>query len=285
VKQPGNNELERIRQVKRARRPVPRAFTAHALGLAALVLASLAFNPGAAHARGGEAKENAGIYNRANEYFAAKDYRNALKLYRELVERGVENASLYFNLGNTYFKAGDLGYAVLYYEKSLALAPFDRDIRANLGYARRSLKERVRPLYNERLYAFFRSFSALLKPGAIAYIELFFFLLSVGVANLAFFMPYARSKLKRPLYTCLALFALSAFSLLWYAGYEKNHPRGIVVEKQVLVLGAPIAESEALFTLYEGTEMRVREARGDWARVSVADGREGWVLAQNIRFI
>jgi tetratricopeptide (TPR) repeat protein len=282
VRRSDNNAFEKTRREKGVFPPAPRR-----LALTAFLLAfsASAFNPLFAHARESEGKQNAGIYNKANEYFAAKDYRNALRLYRELVERGVENASLYYNLGNTYFKAGSLGYAILYYEKSLALAPFDRDIRANLGHARRSLKERVRPLYNERLYAFFRFFSSLMKPGAVAYIELFLFLLTVGVANLAIFMPYARSKLKRPLYTCLALFALSALSLLWYAGYEKNHPRGIVVEKQVYVLSAPIAESETLFTLYEGTEMRVREARGDWARVSVADGREGWTLAQNIQFI
>lgn len=281
------SEKNRRREGARSRGnpPAPGALPARACALALLVIALLAFVPRAADARGGEGKPNAEIYNKANEYFAAKDYRNALRLYRELVERGVENAALYYNLGNTYFKTGNPGYAVLYYEKSLELAPFDRDVRANLGNARSSLKERVRPLYNERVYAFFRAFSSLMRPGAVAYVEIFFFLLAIGVANLAIFMPYARARLKRSLYTCLALFALSALGLLWYAGHEKNHPRGIVVEKQVQVLSAPIAESETLFTLYEGTEMRVREARGEWARVTLADGREGWILAQKLQFI
>jgi tetratricopeptide (TPR) repeat protein len=282
VKRSGNDSFEQSRRQEGA---PPHAPLALALAILVLAASAQAFNPRAADARGGEGKQNAAIYNKANEYFGAKDYRNALRLYRELVERGVENAALYYNLGNAYFKTGNTGYAVLYYEKSLALAPFDRDARANLVNARSTLKERVRPLYNEQLYAFFRAFSSLMKPGAVAYIEIFFFLLAVGVANLAIFMPYARARLKRSLYACLALFALSALSLLWYAGYEKNHPRSIVVKKQVQVLSAPIAESETLFTLYEGTEMRVREARGEWTRVSVADGREGWILAQNLQFI
>ena len=281
-----NDAAEKSLRRKKARGgALPPAPLAFALGALVLALFVPALSPRAADARGGEGKRNAEIYNKANEHFAAKDYRNALRLYRELVERGVENAALYYNLGNTYFKTGNAGYAVLYYEKSLELAPFDRDVRANLGNARSSLKERVRPLYNERVYAFFRSFTSLMKPGAVAYLEIFFFLLAVGVANLAILMPYARARLKRSLYTCLALFALSALGLLWYAGYEKNHPRGIVVEKQVQVLSAPIAESETLFTLYEGTEMRVREERGEWARVTVADGREGWILAQKLQFI
>jgi tetratricopeptide (TPR) repeat protein len=256
-----------------------------AVFLAAWALALALLNPCPARARGDEEKENAGIFNDANERFASKDYESALKLYEELIERGVKNPSLYYNLGNAHFKKGSLGYAILYYEKSLSLAPFDRDARSNLEYARRSVKERVRPLYNERLHAFAVALSSLTGAGTLAYTELFFFALSIGVANLAIFMPYARARLKRLLAASLVLFALSALALLWHAGYDKTHPRGIVVEKQVQVLSAPIAESEALFSLPEGTAMRVRETRGEWARVKVADGREGWLPVRHARFI
>jgi uncharacterized protein YgiM (DUF1202 family) len=78
---------------------------------------------------------------------------------------------------------------------------------------------------------------------------------------------------------------VSAGILLWDQGFEKNHPRGIIVERETQVLSAPIAESETLFTLYEGSETRLREARGNWVRILLADGREGWTLTQNILFI
>ena len=118
--------------------------------------------------------EDARIYNKANEYYSLKDYSGALELYTELIERGVKNPYLFYNLGNTYFKLGQLGYAILYYEKAISLKPFDRDARENLEYARRSLKERIIPLYSERLFNFLRVSYSFIKPGLLALLELFF---------------------------------------------------------------------------------------------------------------
>ena len=250
---------------------------------AVVLLLSLAF--AAQAARCDIAADNAAIYNKAAGAYASKDYRTALKLYQDLIERGVKNAELFYNLGNTYYKAGKLGYAILYFERALALQPFDRDIRKNLEYTRRSLKERIRPLYNERVFAFFRDLASYVKPGVAAYAELFFFTLAIAVLNIHVFFPFTRVKTKKYLYACAALLVVSAGILLWYQSFEKNHPRGIIVERETRVLSAPIAESETLFTLYEGSETRLREARGNWVRILLADGREGWTLAQNILFI
>ena len=101
-------------------------------------------------------REAADIYNKANQYYASNDFQSALSNYLVLIERGVKNPHLYYNLGNTYFKLGELGYAILYYEKALALRSSDRETRENLEYAKRSLKERVLPLYSESFFEFLR---------------------------------------------------------------------------------------------------------------------------------
>ena len=43
---------------------------------------------------------------------------------------------IYYNLGNSYYKADDIARAILNYERALLLEPGNADIRANLEIAR-----------------------------------------------------------------------------------------------------------------------------------------------------
>src|SRR5207249_798462 len=65
-----------------------------------------------------------------------KLFQLAAEHYEELRRRGVHNAALYQNQGNALLLAGDLPEAVLAYRRGLRLNPNDRQMRANLAYAR-----------------------------------------------------------------------------------------------------------------------------------------------------
>ena len=75
-------------------------------------------------------------FTAANKSYQDKDFAAAIEMYQSIENKGLESASLYFNLGNAYFKNGDLGHAVLYYMRAQRLAPGDDDIRHNLEFAR-----------------------------------------------------------------------------------------------------------------------------------------------------
>lgn len=225
------------------------------------------------------------IYNNANVYYSSRDFQSALDLYLELIERGIRNQHLYYNLGNTYFKLGEIGYAVLYYEKALSLKPFDRDIRENLEYAKRSIKERILPLYIESFSRYPRIVYSYIKAKNIVYIETFFFTFLIAISLLYLFSPYKRNTLKKYLILSVLLFLIFAATAFSYRYYEKQHPKGIVVEKEIEVLSAPIAESDVLFVIHEGTKTKLLETRGEWLRITLADGREGWIFRQSIVFI
>jgi tetratricopeptide (TPR) repeat protein len=229
--------------------------------------------------------EDAVILNRGNEFYAAKGYQSALENYLELIERGIMHPYLYYNLGNTYYKLEEIGYAVLYLEKALALKPFDRDTRENLEYVRRSLRERVIPLYNESFFRFLRNVVTYIEPRSLAYFELVVFsILVLSFCGFIFF-PLLREKLKKYMVACAMVFVISTVATFSYHSYDKKHPHGIVVEKQIEVMSAPIAESEVLFTIYEGTKTKLLEARDNWIRITLTDGREGWIFKQSLVFI
>src|SRR5207248_7338026 len=75
-------------------------------------------------------------FARANEEFGKKQFQEAIRDYEGVVKAGQWSAPLFYNLGNAYFRAGDLGRAILNYERALALEPRHPEATANLALAR-----------------------------------------------------------------------------------------------------------------------------------------------------
>lgn len=221
--------------------------------------------------------ESASLYNKANEHYTRKEYQKALEIYLELLERGVQNPLLFYNLANTYYRTGRLGYAMLYYEKALLLKPFDRDIRANLTFVERNLIDRIRPLRDEGVFRIFKNLSSYLKPKITVIIESLFFTLFIIFMQIFIFFPLLRERMKKPLITMAVLFIISLTGVLGQWSSIKNHPRGVIIAETVEVKSSPITESETLFSLHSGTRFRLIEKRDEWIRFSIADGRQGWI--------
>lgn len=221
--------------------------------------------------------ESASLYNTANEHYTRKEYQKALDMYLELVERGVKNPFLFYNLANTYYKTGRLGYSILYYEKALLLRPFDRDIRANLTFVERNLIDRIRPLHDEGLFRIFKKLSFYLKPKITVIIESLFFTIFIIFMQIFLFFPLIRERMKKPLITTAVLFSISLMGVAGQRSSIKNHPRGVIIAEKVEVKSSPITESETLFNLHSGTRFRLIEKRDEWIRFAIADGRQGWI--------
>ncbi len=111
------------------------------------------------------ASEETTTFQQGNEYYQQKHYDKAVETYEKLVQSGYEGTSLYYNLGNAYYRTGKVGYAILYYEKALKLSPGDDDIIHNLNIANLKIIDKVESLpefflfqWWEGLLAFFSSF-------------------------------------------------------------------------------------------------------------------------------
>src|SRR5712691_4105636 len=86
-------------------------------------------------ARPAQADANS-TFAKANADYAAGHFREAIAGYESLVQARQWNTSLFYDLGNAYFRAGDLGRAILNYERALALDPSQPETQANLRLAR-----------------------------------------------------------------------------------------------------------------------------------------------------
>ena len=66
---------------------------------------------------------------------ASGDIASAISSYEKALKLGY-SSKLYGNLGNLYFKIKQYGHSILCYRKALILSPSNREISANLDFAR-----------------------------------------------------------------------------------------------------------------------------------------------------
>jgi hypothetical protein len=54
----------------------------------------------------------------------------------QVFDSGFENVSVYFNLGNSFYKLNNIPDSNFYYEKAKSISPNDEDILTNLIFAK-----------------------------------------------------------------------------------------------------------------------------------------------------
>src|SRR5207245_9048665 len=86
-------------------------------------------------------------FKKGNDAYYRGDYATAIDAYEKVAGVGVVNEGLYYNLGNSYYRAGRLGPAIYNYERALSLDPDQEDAAYNLriarGYAERRAADQI----------------------------------------------------------------------------------------------------------------------------------------------
>ena len=80
---------------------------------------------------------------KANQAYKVGDFQEAIEEYLRLIRSGYGGGQIYYNLGNAYFRAGQLGRAILEYERAQLLIPRDPDLNFNLSHARDQIRDAI----------------------------------------------------------------------------------------------------------------------------------------------
>ena len=83
------------------------------------------------------------LLTKANSLYNENAFDSALVIYQNIIEDGYSSATLYYNIGNTYYKLRNYPLAVYYYEKSLKLEPNNEDTKHNIEIAKLFLTDKI----------------------------------------------------------------------------------------------------------------------------------------------
>jgi tetratricopeptide (TPR) repeat protein len=215
------------------------------------------------------------IFFRANGLYAEERYGEAAARYEQILADGLASGNLYFNLGNAYFKAGDLGRAILNYERARRLMPADPDLIANLGYARSLTGTAEEPRVLVRLlFPLAERFSTdgLLLVACAVYVLLVLLLIAGRLVA-----AIARGARVAAVVTGLALAALLPSVAYRLVTFDLPTYAVVVTKADATVRFEPSAGGTVHFQAKPGSVVQVGGEREGWVHVVRTDGRRGWV--------
>ena len=96
------------------------------------------------------------------------DYDAALEAYHLVLENGYSSGPLLYNIANAYYKRGELGPAILFYERAARKMPHDRDVRYNLSLARSRAVDKIEPPPRLPVWDWLDTLRDLVPPGLLA---------------------------------------------------------------------------------------------------------------------
>lgn len=228
------------------------------------------------------ARAQATFFEDGNRLYQQGDYQAALENYSRIVSAGFESGELYYNIGNTYFKLGQLAEAILYYERAQRLLPGGEDVRANLELARSLTADEITPLPRFWLFRAVGWWVFLLPASTLVLLVGAFYLVAIaGMVVLVFKRGTVLASWARGVVIAAAALTLIFGINLAVAEFGIGQPEeAIVMAEEVPVQSAP-TDDRALqvFTIHEGTKVRIDQRSDEWVEIVLEDGKVGWVRA------
>jgi len=223
--------------------------------------------------------QNRDAFAQANEEYKAGRFGEAAELYETAARSGQTTAALFYNLGNARYRAGDLGRAILNYERALALEPQHPEAAANLRLAHDKARAVDLPSnwwdkFTER---------ASVKHYAIAAATGFWI---AAFALAAMFLAQRRSaKLLAMFVVALLVLGVSGAALYALETGKRGRAVAVIVAPDIQARLATADSAATVLVLPPGSRVKILSTRGDWIYAALPNDLRGWIPAASAELV
>lgn len=226
-------------------------------------------------------RDPAQLVRQARQAYDQGAYLTAIDLYQQLIDKGYQDGTLYYNLGNAAFKAGQLGAAIAYYRRAAKQYPWDEDIEHNLEFARRLVKKT--DIERGPIEAVVNGFFLKLSAEQLSLAALALYLPLMGMMALFILKKNHQAGWKWVAAALGLLFMGTALLASIRVMVANNVKWGVIVSDQAEARNGPGDDYQVGFTIPEGREVRVFSQESDWIAIGLTpEGYKGWVKIQDI---
>ncbi len=228
------------------------------------------------------ATETARMHIDAVKYYNSGEFIKAAELMETIVSSGVINGKLYYNLGNAYFKSGNTGKAILWYERARKLIPNDPDLKFNFNYAEGFIKDKSeeKTLSVYKVLFFWKQLfgRSLIQWTGIIIFFLFWLMI-------IYQMIKGRNIIKIHTGITLALSLIFVMTSV-YDYYADNYKKkAVILQEKVYVRSGLTDDSTELFILHTGTRVNVEDERKGYFKIRFSDDKIGWINQAGLEII
>ena len=226
------------------------------------------------------------IFIEANNHFINQKYNEAIEKYEKIIESGYDNSTIFYNLGNAYFRNNNLGHSIWAYLNSLRLNPRNEDANYNLLIAQSRTKGQIKMpkiLFFLDLYRHFKSsftLDELILFTSFLFLIFSFItlLLKLQIIKNSYF--YLFNKILLSIVIIINIVGVDIYLQL------KNDKKGVVISKNIDAYSGPeYGQNIIIFRLNEGMIFEINKINNDWLEIIIADGQKGWVPINSVRII
>lgn len=218
--------------------------------------------------------------------------RESLVRFQAILDTGVENGKLHYNIGNVHTLLGDTGRAIASYRRAERFMPRDENLQRNLHHARSRTRDRIPVEARQEALRALLFWRDALSDRSQWWIFAISFQLFWIVGALRAATAHRRAAAS-PLAPRWLMLTFGAVALIFAASLAADHlapgpAEGVIVAPEVVGRKGPDAVAyEPSFTqpLHAGVELKILERRADWRLARLADGRETWLPVSAIELI
>ena len=214
-------------------------------------------------------------FAKANQEYAQGHFKEAISGYETLVRAGQWSATLFYDLGNAYFRTGDFGHAILNYERALALERHHPEATANLQIARDEARALELQQSRPERYLQFASVNQYSIAAAIA------FWLAVFAFVSLIFARRRSTTLIATLIFCLLISGVSSYAVYTLERGPNGSALAIITGKDVQARLATADTANSVLALPPGSEVHILSSRGDWIYATLPNNLRGWIPAKD----
>jgi hypothetical protein len=221
------------------------------------------------------------VFNRGNELYRAGKYQDAVKEYENIIKQGYSSADIYYNLGNAYYRNEQLAHAILSYERAAQLHPNDPDIKHNLKLVYLKTIDRIEPVPEMFFIQWMRAIGSLISPETVQFLFILSWVLLFGsLATMYFILQPDFLRVTR------IIFFMSLVSVILWAAMlgiqsfrESTQDKAVITAQIVTAKSSPDTKSVDAFVIHEGVKVKLTDSVSDWVKITLADGKVGWIPA------
>lgn len=227
------------------------------------------------------------LFQQGVDAYQKSDYQAAVAHFEAALQQGQESDALYYNLGNACYKLGEIGRAILYYERAKKMNPADDDINFNLAIAQLRVVDKIPSPETDFIFKLWNGIKNILslEHYAVSALSLYILFMTLIVLQLLFkntrlvaFVRFSRL----PLFILLAMIG-SLFVIRVRQDIKVKH--AIILVDKVSVVSSPASDSMEMFALHEGVKIQVIAESGEFMRIRLTDGKDGWVRRNVLEII
>ena len=228
------------------------------------------------------------LWNEGVAAYSAGRWNDAAVAWEGIYDAGIRGSELYYNLASAYFKLGETGKAILFYERALKEDPSDKDVRYNLEFARGMTQDRIEDVPEFILKTWIKKATYLFSSDLWAVLSILFF--AGALALLLLFLLGSSSGARRTgFFTGIAALLIAVFCFASASSQRADASRkdeAIVMRPVSSVKSSPSSDSaKDLFILHEGTKVKILDEVDLWMNIELSDGRQGWIATKDIEII